>query len=88
MKRFIRASSEDDIHSEEDVFESTMIKKKSIKASEFIVTVGDVEEYYIEADNEDDALQEFLDQYAEPEDLEEYDEDPGYIWVRKSDEED
>lgn len=85
MKRYIRAS-EDNIHSEEDVFESTMLKKKSIQASEFIVTVGDVEEYYIEADNEDDALQEFLDQYAEPEDLEEYEDNPDYIWVRLSEE--
>lgn len=74
----------DDVHSEEDVFESTKTNKKSIKASEFVVTVGDVEEYYIEADNEDDALQEFLDQYAEPEDLEEYEDDPSYIWVRES----
>lgn len=65
-------------------FSSTKTKKRSIKASEFVVTVGDVEEYYIEADNEDDALQEFLDIYAEAEDLEEYEEDPSYIWVRES----
>ena len=74
----------EDIHIEEDVFESTKTNKKSIKASEFVVTVGDVEEYYIEANNKEDALQYFLDNYAEPEDLEEYEDDPGYIWVRES----
>lgn len=60
--------------------------KRYIKASiddTYIVDVGGVEQYEISAISEDDAVQIFLSKYASPEDIEEYEDDPGYIWAMK-----
>ena len=58
----------------------------TIKASTWIVTVGDVEDYEVEAADEDSAIQYVLDNYCTAEDIEEYEDDPGYIWADESDE--
>ena len=60
--------------------------KKYIKDSIddiYIVDVGGVEQYEISAKSENDAVQIFLSKYASPEDIEEYEEDPSYIWAMK-----
>ena len=60
--------------------------KRYIKASiddTYIVDVGGVEQYEISAISEDDAVQIFLSKYASSEDIEEYEEDPSYIWAVK-----
>ena len=48
---------------------------------EYAVVVGDVDEYLIEADSEEEAIQYVLDNHCTREDLAEYRDDPGYIWA-------
>ena len=54
----------------------------SSSSTNYTVVVGDVEEYEIRANSEEQAIQKFLQNYATPEDWEEYEEDPHYIWVK------
>lgn len=73
MKRYIRSSN---------------VTCSTEGSSLYLVTVGDLEEYEVEAQSESDAIQFVVDNYLTPEDIEEYEDDPSYIWARRADEED
>lgn len=53
----------------------------SIKADRYLVQVGGFDQFEVEADSEDEAIQIYLDTIAQPEDIEEYEDDPGYLWA-------
>ena len=55
----------------------------SITASTYIVTVGDLVDYEIDADSDEEAFQYVCDNYLDEDDLEELDADPSYVWVRR-----
>lgn len=60
----------------------------SIMCSTFIVNVGDIDQYQVDAEDEDSAIQFVLDNYCTDADIEEYNDDPGYVWAFEADDDD
>ena len=62
----------DDLLDHDDVFGTTRT---------WIVTVGDIDEYEVEAETKDEAAMYVVEHYFTEDDYEEYEDDPNYVWV-------
>lgn len=69
------------------IFYAKEVNSSTVQASTYIVTVGDVDEYEVDADSEEEAIQQVIDEYFTDEDYEEYEDDPNYIWALDASEE-
>ena len=63
------------------IFYAKEVNSSTVQSSTYIVTVGDVDEYEVDADSEEEAIQQVIDEYFTDEDYEEYEDDPNYIWA-------